>query len=287
MKSLAVISGKGGTGKTSITASLAWIAKPVVVADGDVDAADLHLLLKPQVEEKGAFRAGFIAVVDRDLCTECGACVEACEFGAIDASIHIDPISCEGCGVCEFVCPHGAISMVTAECGEWFVSKTVVGPMAHARLHPGKENSGRLVSLVRTKAADLGDQNGLDRIIVDGPPGVGCPVIASIGGVDCVLIVTEPTLPGLHDCERVLDLAAHFKVPATVAINKCDLNDEIADQIAKMCSKRDVQVVGRIPYTTEFTKAQLAGKNVIEYGSDNLSNILRDIWNNLEIILKT
>ena len=189
--------------------------------------------------------------------------------------------------MCEFVCPHGAISMVTAECGEWFMSKTVVGPMAHARLHPGKENSGRLVSLVRTKAADLGEQAGLDLIVVDGPPGVGCPVIASIGGVDCVLVVTEPTLPGLHDCERVLDLAAHFKVSAAVIINKCDLNDEIADRIAEMCSKRDVQVVGRIPYTTEFTKAQLAGKNVIEYGSDSLSNILRDIWNNLEIILKT
>lgn len=285
MKSLAVISGKGGTGKTSITASLAWIAKPVVVADGDVDAADLHLLLRPTVEEKGVFRAGFIAVVDRNRCTKCGACFEACAFGAIDASIRIDPVSCEGCGVCELVCPHGAISMAAAECGEWFVSDTVVGPMAHARLHPGKENSGRLVSLVRKKAADLAAQRGLELILIDGPPGVGCPVIASIGGVDCVLVVTEPTLPGLHDCERVLDLAAHFRVPALVAINKCDLNGEMADRIGRMCSKRGVPVVGRIPYTTEFTMAQLAGKNIVEYGSEGVAPVVRDLWNKVKMVL--
>jgi len=285
MKSLAVISGKGGTGKTSITAALASLARPVVIADGDVDAADLHLLMKPEIEENGAFVAGFVAVIDRDRCTECGACVEACAFNAIEKSIQIDTVSCEGCGVCEFVCPHGAISMAAAECGEWFVSKTVVGPMAHARLHPGKENSGRLVSLVRKKAADIGAENGLDLILIDGPPGVGCPVIASIGGVDCVLVVTEPTLSGLHDCERVLDLAAHFKVPAAVAINKCDLNDEIADRIAGMCSKRGVQVVGRVPYNVEFTKAQLEGKSIVEYGSEDLSNIMQSIWSNLKRIL--
>lgn len=286
MKSLAVISGKGGTGKTSVTASLAWLAKPVVVADGDVDAADLHLLLKPETKERGAFVAGFTAAVDRDRCTECGDCVRACEFHAIDKSIDVDPISCEGCGVCEFVCPHGAITMEAADCGEWFVSKTVVGPMAHARLHPGKENSGRLVSLVRKKAADLGERDNMDLIIIDGPPGVGCPVIASIGGVDCVLVVTEPTLAGFHDCERVLDLAAHFKVSALVLINKCDLNDDIADQIAKAASKRGVHVVGRIPYTTEFTRAQLEGKNIIEYGSEDLSKTLREIWQAIEAILR-
>lgn len=287
MKSLAVISGKGGTGKTSITASLAWLAQPVVVADGDVDAADLHMLLKPEVKEKGAFIAGFTAIIDRELCTECGECVRACEFDAIDKSINIDPISCEGCGVCEFVCPHGAIRMEAADCGEWFVSRTAVGPMAHARLHPGKENSGRLVSLVRKKAADLGQENNLDLIIIDGPPGVGCPVIASIGGVDCVLVVTEPTLAGFHDCERVLDLAKHFKVPALVLINKSDLNNGIADQIAEASAKRGVKVVGRIPYITEFTKAQLAGKNVIEYGSDELTTILKDVWDNLSKVIGT
>jgi MinD superfamily P-loop ATPase len=285
MKSLAVISGKGGTGKTSITASLAWLARPVVVADGDVDAADLHLLLKPETRDRGAFVAGFTAVVDRKLCTKCGDCVGACEFGAISKSIDIDPVSCEGCGVCEFICPHGAISMVAADCGEWFVSKTAVGPMAHARLHPGKENSGRLVSLVRNKAADLAEQEGTDLIIIDGPPGVGCPVIASIGGVDCVLVVTEPTLAGFHDCERVLDLAGHFKVPALVLINKCDLSEDIADQIAGKAQKRGVKVVGRIPYDTEFTRAQLEGKNIIEYGSENLSKALREIWQAIGAIL--
>jgi MinD superfamily P-loop ATPase len=286
MKSLAVISGKGGTGKTSITASLAQMAKPAVVADGDVDAADLHLLLAPRVLEKGNFTSGFSATIDAALCTKCGICVEACAFNAIDDAIRIDPVSCEGCGVCEFVCPHGAASMVAAECGEWFVSQTKVGPMAHARLHPGKENSGKLVSLVRKKAMELGEQNGLNLTIIDGPPGVGCPVIASIGGVDCVLVVTEPTLSGLHDCERVLDLAAHFKIAASVVINKCDLNAEIAGRIARMCSERNIALAGQIPYTTEFTRAQLAGKSMAEYDSGILAEVLRGVWNNLKETLK-
>lgn len=286
MKSFAVISGKGGTGKTSITASLAHIAKPSVVADGDVDAADLHLLLEPRIVERGTFTSGFAAIIDPALCTNCGTCVEACAFNAIDAAVHIDPVSCEGCGVCEFVCPHGAASMIVAECGEWFISQTKVGPMAHARLRPGKENSGKLVSMVRKKATELGEQNGLDLIIIDGPPGVGCPVIASIGGVDCVLIVTEPTLSGLHDCERVLDLARHFRISASVVINKCDLNGKNSDRIARMCSERDVALAGQIPYTTEFTRAQLAGKSIVEYDSGTASKTLHTIWNNLEKALK-
>lgn len=285
MKQLAVISGKGGTGKTSIAASLARLAKPVALADCDVDAADLHLLLHHEQTDRGVFSSGFMASVDGDLCTRCGVCVEACAYDAIDEQILIDPIACEGCGVCEFVCPHGAIRLQPVECGQWFVSNTVAGPMSHARLHPGKENSGRLVSLVRKKAVELAQQRKLELIIIDGPPGVGCPVIASIGGVDAVLIVTEPSLAGMHDCERVAELAAHFKIPAALTINKFDISDEISSKIEGLGESLGIEVVGKIPYTLDVTKAQLAGKTIVEYGGGRMREEIERMWKRLEDVL--
>jgi MinD superfamily P-loop ATPase len=279
VKSIAVVSGKGGTGKTSITAAIAQLAKSAVIADCDVDAADLHLLLTPEIKEHGAFHSGHIAVIDYDICTSCGACKEACAFSAIDDSIYIDPIACEGCGVCEFVCPVGAAKMTPTECGEWFVSETRVGSMVHARLYPGKENSGKLVSLVRKKSQDEASRLGSKLILIDGPPGVGCPVIASIGGVDLIIIVSEPTIAGMHDAERVLELAAHFKIKACMIINKHDLNKENTSDLEKMAKKKGADNVGMVPYDTDFTKAQLAGQTIVEYGEGVCAREIENIWN--------
>ena len=267
-KTIVVISGKGGTGKTSITASMACLASGAVIADCDVDAPDLHLILKPEVIEEGRFMSGLIASIDRDLCTECGECRRACAFGAIGEELSVDPIACEGCAVCDLVCPAGAVRLETADCGQWFLSKTRAGLMSHARLDPGKENSGRLVSLVRTKAKEEAERTGSELIIVDGPPGIGCSVIASMAGCDMALVVTEPTLSGVSDMQRVLDLALHFKIPAAVAINKYDINVDIAGEIEAMLAERGVHFAGMVPYDTSFTEAQLAGKSVVEYGGD-------------------
>jgi MinD superfamily P-loop ATPase len=265
-KTVVIISGKGGTGKTSLTASFALLAKNAVLADCDVDAADLHLLLKPNVREEHRFVSGEMASIDPSKCTSCGRCADACAFSAIDRSYVVDPVACEGCAVCTLVCPAGAVTMSPSECGEWFVSKTRAGWMAHAKLIPGKENSGRLVSLVRTKASELAEKQKSERIIVDGPPGVGCPVIASIGNTDLAVIVTEPSLSGLHDLKRAAQLAAHFRVEAAVVINKSDINEDISREIEEFCREKDILMAGRIPYSTDFVKAQLAGKSIVEYG---------------------
>lgn len=286
IRSLAVVSGKGGAGKTSLAAAWARVASPVAVADCDVDAADLYLLLQPQVRDQGVFHAGHIAVVDYDKCTRCGECRNACAFGAIDETIYIDPVACEGCGVCEFVCPHGAASLVSADCGEWFVSETEAGPMAHARLYPGKENSGKLVSLVRKKAHEEAEKRDLELIIIDGPPGVGCPVIASVGGVDLVVTVAEPTVAGVHDAERVLKLAQHFRIPACVVINKSDINEDLARNMEDLAREQKAEVIGRIPYDVEFTKAQLASKTIVEYADKETAKRVKKIWKKLDQKLK-
>ncbi len=265
IRTLIVISGKGGTGKTSIAASIAVRAEHSVVADCDVDAPDLHILLRPALEENGRFVSGFVADVDESKCRSCGECLRECVFGAVRNDYSIDPLRCEGCGVCALVCPAGAVEMEPADCGEWYISKTRVGPMVHARLDPGKENSGRLASLVRTKAAELAKLSGAGTVIVDGPPGTGCPVIASMSGCDMALIVTEPTLSGMSDMKRVAELADHFKVPWAVAINKCDINVEIADAIEAFCKENGRELLGRIPYDTAVTAAQIEGKTLLEY----------------------
>lgn len=284
MKELVVISGKGGTGKTSVTASFAALAKNAVLADCDVDAADLHLILEPDTKEVGEFKAGKIAVVDSDKCVSCGKCVTACSFHAIEQvgdKITIDPISCEGCSVCKIVCPVEAISMKEKLSGWWYISDTRYGPMAHAKLKAAEENSGKLVSLVREKAKFLAKERDADLVIIDGPPGIGCPVIASVGGVNAALIVTEPTMSGLHDLKRVSQLTGHFRISTYVAINKYDINQKVSAEIEKIAIQKGLKVVGRIPYDLEVTKALLEKKSIVEYSDGKVSQEIRNIWKRL------
>jgi MinD superfamily P-loop ATPase len=282
MKELVVVSGKGGTGKTSITAAFAALSENSVICDADVDASDLHLLLNPTIRQRTDFKAGNEAVIDRNLCTQCGLCIELCTFGAVFQDFSIDRIACEGCGVCVDFCPAKAIRFPEKTCGEWFLSDTRFGPMVHARLGIAEENSGRLVSLVRQEARDFAEENGRSLIITDGPPGVGCPVIASLGGATAVCIVTEPTLSGLHDMERVIRLAAHFKVPGMLIINKYDLNPSMARDIECLALDRNIRYLGRIPFDTDFTKAMIERKTVMEYGEDSkIKNTLKGMWQDI------
>ncbi len=278
MKQLTVISGKGGTGKTSLTAAFASMADDAVLADCDVDAADLHLLLDPSVQRRMDFTGLPVAVIDSDGCTGCGKCRDHCVFDAIDASFEVQPAACEGCSVCMYICPVDAVEMQPRTAGQAFVSATRFGPMAHARLYAGEEASGRLVTMVREQARDLADEHGRDLVVIDGPPGIGCPVIAAITGVDLVLVVTEPTLSAIHDLERVLSVAAHFDVPAVVCINKHDINEENSDDIATYCREKDVPVVGRIPYDEAMTKAMVQGKTIVEYDDGATAERIADLW---------
>jgi len=249
MKEIVVLSGKGGTGKTSIVGSFAALAKNKVLADCDVDAADLHLILNPAVRENHEFWSGQTAVIDGERCTQCGLCQELCHFKAIKDCI-VDPISCEGCGFCFHICPVEAITMKESLSGEWFISNTKYGPLVHARLGIAQENSGKLVALVRQQARQLAEKTGFDCIISDGPPGIGCPVISSLSGANLALLVTEPTLSGIHDLERVLGVCHHFGVPALVCINKYDINEDNTHQIEGYCLSQGIEVAARIPLIT-------------------------------------
>ncbi|HID29601.1 MAG TPA: (4Fe-4S)-binding protein [Desulfobacterales bacterium] len=286
MKELTIISGKGGTGKTSVVASFAALARNKVLADGDVDAADLHLILAPEIKHEEDFMGGRTARINLEACTECGECLERCQFDAISPDFVVDRIDCEGCGVCVYFCPVEAIDFPQNICGKWYISETRLGPMVHAKLGIAEENSGLLVSLVRNQAKVLAEERGLDTIIVDGPPGIGCPVIASITGTSAVLIVTEPTLSGLHDLERVGGLAAHFKIPTLACVNKFDLNEEMSDQIADYCARNHIELVGHIPYDTAVTRAMVAGKSMVEFSDGKVSKAIREIWHKIEQFLK-
>ena len=286
MKELTIISGKGGTGKTSVVASFAAIAQNKVLADADVDAADLHLILTPAIKHEEDFKGGRTAQINPEICTECGECLERCQFNAISPDFVVDKIDCEGCGVCVHFCPVEAIDFPQNICGKWYISDTRFGPMVHARLGIAEENSGLLVSLVRNQAKVLAEERGLDTIIVDGPPGIGCPVIASITGTSAVLIVTEPTLSGLHDLERVGGLAAHFKIPTLACVNKFDLNEEMSNQIADHCAKNRIELVGRIPYDTAVTHAMVAGKSIVEFSDGRVSDAIKDIWHKVEQLIR-
>lgn len=283
MKEIVLISGKGGTGKTSLVAAFAGLAKRAVLCDADVDASDLHLILAPEIIKSTDFQGGHKAVIMNDLCTQCGTCRDMCRFSAISEAYEVDPLQCEGCGVCVHFCPVKAIKFPIMTCGQWYESRTRMGPMIHARLGIAEENSGRLVSLVRKEAKELASKTGRELIITDGPPGVGCPVIASIGGASAVLVVTEPTVAGIHDMQRVVSLADHFRVPAMVAINKYDLNLRQCAEIEDFAKESSLPVVGRIPFDPVFTKAMIHEKTVIEYDPDSPGALAtREVWEALE-----
>ena len=287
MKQLTVLSGKGGTGKTTITASFTVLAKNTVVADCDVDAPNLHMLLHPKVVKTQEFKGAKLAVIDEEKCTKCGQCQEKCRFDAITEDIKIDSISCEGCGVCTIVCPVNAVFLVERISGHAYISKTEYGFMVHAMLSPGEANSGKLVTLVRQNARILAEKEHSDLIVIDGSPGIGCPVIASATGVDAGLVVTEPTMSGIHDLERALQLLRHFGVPPSVCVNMYDINRDNADKIVSFCRENSIEVVGKIPFNPAATKAMVNRKPVIEYAPESdIAKEIEAMWKRIFSALK-
>ncbi|MFC2044536.1 ATP-binding protein [Chloroflexota bacterium] len=282
MQEVVVLSGKGGTGKTSIVGSFANLAKSKVLVDCDVDAATLHLLLQPTIREKHEFWSGRVAVINEQKCTQCGLCQEQCRFAAIN-DFNVDAISCEGCGFCSHICPTEAITMKENMAGHWFDSNTRYGSLVHAQLGIAQENSGKLVALVRQQARHMAEKEGANYIISDGPPGIGCPVISSLSGANLALLVTEPTLSGIHDLERVLGVCHHFGVPALVCINKYDINEDNTHQIEHYCLSHGVEIAGRIPFDNVVTKAMVAGLPVVEYSRNGVSYQIEKLW---KLVLK-
>ena len=287
IRELVVISGKGGTGKTSIVSSFATLAENKIMVDCDVDAADLHLILKPEIEKTTEFYSGKTAEIIQNKCIKCGKCIKVCRFEAISKDFIVDEIKCEGCGTCFYQCPAEAIKFEQTKSGEWFESNTRFGKLIHARLGIAEENSGKLVSEIRNYARLLAHRNNNDLIIVDGSPGIGCPVIASISGASLVVVVTEPTLSGLHDAERVLKLAKHFNAPACMCINKFDINLDMTKNIEDFCKKENIKVVGKITYSKDFTSAMIKEQSLIEFSPDGeISEKIKTMWNKLEEKLK-
>jgi MinD superfamily P-loop ATPase len=287
IKQLTILSGKGGTGKTSITAAFAVLAKNAIVADCDVDAPDLHILLHPEVIETKEFKGSKVAVIDETKCVSCGACREKCVFEAITNDLKVDAIACEGCGVCKVVCPVNAITLAERVSGNAYISKTKYGFMSHALLYPGESNSGKLVTLVRQNAKILAEKEKRDLIIIDGSPGIGCPVIASITGVDAALVVIEPTLSGIHDLERVLKLLDHFNVVPFVCVNMYDINTENTNKIMSFCKENGIDVVGIIPFSSEVTQAMVNGKTIVEYSPESsVTEEIKRMWKKMCLSLR-
>ena len=298
MKQLVVLSGKGGTGKTTVTAALAHLASrelSIILADADVDAANLELVLAPTKLQEHDFSGGKVAAIDPASCIACGRCTEVCRFGAIlspgadDSSTgdtyQVDTLACEGCAACFYQCPAEAIRMQEQRDGQWFRSDTRFGPLFHAHLFAGQENSGKLVTTVKQQANLLALDTGADLLLVDGPPGIGCPVIAASTGTDMALLVVEPTVSGAHDLERVLATTNHFNVPAVVVINKADLNPARSSEIASFCASRGVETVGQIPYDTVVTEAMVDGQPVTAAGDNAVARALQDVWTSVKQIL--
>jgi len=277
VKEIAVLSGKGGTGKTSIAGSLAVLAENKVMCDCDVDAADLYLLLDPQVQEEHEFTSGQVAFIDPEKCCRCNLCTQLCRFSAIK-DFKVDPIACEGCGFCSHICPVNAIEMKPNLAGQWFVSNTKYGPLVHARLGIAQENSGKLVAEVRRRTRQIAGETDAKYIISDGPPGTGCPVISSLTGADLAVLVTEPTLSGAHDLERIIRVCHHFKVRPVVCINKFDINEENTCRIEEYCSESGTHIVARIPYDNSVTEAMVQAKPVVEYTDGIVSRQIRNLW---------
>jgi MinD superfamily P-loop ATPase len=278
MHEILIISGKGGTGKTSLTAAFAHLATSAVLCDLDVDAPDLHLILRPSVAPPTPFVAGFEARINADQCDQCGTCKEMCRFGAVGqdgSAFAVDPIRCEGCGVCVKFCPRQAIAFEAKQCGEWRISDTRFGPLVHAQLYPGQENSGKLVALLRREAKTLAQAKGAQMVISDGPPGIGCPVISAISGQTLAVLVTEPTPSGLHDLRRVAQLCGYFQLPATVIINKSDLHADLTRQIHAFCQSQQLPVAAELPHDTDFAQAMVRGLALTEYSQGQTAQALR------------
>jgi MinD superfamily P-loop ATPase len=282
LKEIVVISGKGGTGKTSITASFASLAKNAILADCDVDAPDLHIIMTPKILDQRPFHGSELAIIDPDICTSCGACVEACRFEAISDDIEVDEYRCEGCGVCALVCPSNAVKFEIKRSGTVFVSDTRFGPMVHAKLDPGEEVSGKLVSEVKKEVRDLAQKKGREIILIDGPPGVGCSVIATISGADFIVVVTEPTISAIADMKRALDLADHFNIPSALCINKAGINPAKTQEIRDYCDSRGLQLLATLPYDHIITRAMLESKSVIELGESEMGSLIEDCWEKIQ-----
>ena len=286
MKQIVIISGKGGTGKTVLTASLASLAKDKVMVDCDVDAADLHLLLHPAVRERFEFRSGQSARLDKGKCVECGECIDMCRFDAIGKDFVIDPVSCEGCALCSRICRYGAIAMEENISGEWFISDTRYGPFVHARLGIAEDNSGKLVSMVRQAAKEIAEKEKKSYILIDGPPGIGCPVIAAITDTDLAVVITEPTLSGIHDMLRIIDTTAHFQVPTRVVINKYDLNPENSEKIVEICASKKIEILGRITFSAKVPRSLVKAVPYVEYAHDEVAEEMISIWHKMESIIQ-
>jgi MinD superfamily P-loop ATPase len=284
MKEVVVLSGKGGTGKTTLVGSLAALSGSKVLADCDVDAADLHLLLRPLEREKNEFWSGQVAQIDAEICTECGQCQDICRFNAIN-NFRVEPASCEGCGFCAAICPDKAIAMQDKMSGYWFISDTRFGPLVHARLGIAQENSGKLVAIVRQQARKIAESERKDLIISDGPPGIGCPVISSLSGASLALLVAEPTLSGIHDLDRVLEVCRHFGVRAMVCVNKYDLNEKNTEQIESQCLRHGAEIAGRIPFDTIVIESIIKGVPLVEHSRGEVSCAIEAIWRTLSVAL--
>jgi MinD superfamily P-loop ATPase len=295
MRQLVILSGKGGTGKTTIAAALAHLASQklrIVLADADVDAANLELVLDPARQEEHEFRSGQVAVIDADKCVACGTCESVCRFGAARApeepfvyAYHVDPVACEGCAACYYQCPGEAIRMEEQQAGLWFRSETRFGPLFHAHLFAGQENSGKLVTLVKQQGRLVAIDSGAELLLVDGPPGIGCPVISASAGADMALLVVEPTVSGAHDLDRILGTTNHFGIRSVAVINKADLNPARSDEIAAYCAEHGVEVVGRVPYDDVVTKAMVQGQPVTDFADGPVSHALTDVWERLHALL--
>lgn len=284
-KQIVIISGKGGTGKTVISAAFAAIAKNKVIVDADVDAADLFLLLNPTRKETHDFSGGYKAVIEQDKCCQCGMCYNNCHFGAINKNPNdfiIDEILCEGCSLCARICPNNAIKMQPADSGEWYISETKYGIFVHAKLGIAEENSGKLVSLIKHKATEIATRNACAWIIIDGPPGIGCPAIAALGNSDCAVIVTEPTLSGLHDAKRVVELTQHFNIPAKFIINKYDLNQNMAKEIEDFCLIKKIEVIGKIAFEPAIVQSIIDAKTVMDCEKFKDKDVLLSAWQKIE-----
>ena len=286
MKEITVISGKGGTGKTTVTAALASTGKNMVLCDGDVDAADLHLILHPQIKESHIFEGSWLATINPNECTNCGLCEEYCRFDAISSNGNdaytIDPFKCEGCRLCERICPSKAIHSEKSTNNSWFVSETRAGIMTHATMGPGEDNSGKLVAQVRKRAREIAKEIKAEVLLTDGPPGTGCAAISSITGTDAVILVIESSMSSLHDARRMVELIAQFNIPVFAFINKYDIHKEVSDQIESYLLKHSIPLLGKIPFDKVVVEAMIAGQSIPEYAPNSeISEIIRTAWRQL------